>query len=136
MRRLHRSDPTHPISFGSFFLKAPFCPQKGHSKALKQPIFRSFCNYINGLLRSDPDPKELELEMNIHNDTPFQKALDAVESLPFDEREEVVEIIRMRLAEDRREEIAANAREAVKAVREKRAKYGTIEDLKRDLLGG
>ena len=42
----------------------------------------------------------------------------------------------MRLAEDRREEIAANAREAVKAVSENRAKYGTVEDLKRDLLGG
>lgn len=74
--------------------------------------------------------------MNIYHETPFQKALDAVESLPFDEREEVVEIIRMRLAEDRREEIAANAREAVNAVRENRAKYGTIEDLKSDLLGG
>ena len=74
--------------------------------------------------------------MNINHDTPFQKALDAVESLTFDEREEILEIIRMRLAEDRREEIAANAREAVKAVREKRAKYGTIKDLKRDLLGG
>jgi hypothetical protein len=74
--------------------------------------------------------------MNTHQETPFQKALDAVESLPFDDREEVVEIIRMRLAEDRREEIAANASEAAKAVREKRAKYGTIEDLKRDLLGG
>ena len=68
--------------------------------------------------------------------TPFQKALDAVESLPLDAREEVVEIIKMRLAEDRREEIAANAREAVKAVSENRAKYGTVEDLKRDLLGG
>lgn len=68
--------------------------------------------------------------------TPFQKALDAVESLPLDVREEVVEIIKMRLAEDRREEIAANAREAVKAVSENRAKYGTVEDLKRDLLGG
>jgi len=73
--------------------------------------------------------------MNTHQETPFQKALDAVESLPFDEREEIIEIIKRRLAEDRREEIAANAREAVKAVREKRAKYGTIEELKRDLLG-
>jgi len=73
--------------------------------------------------------------MNIYNETPFQKALDAIESLPFDEQEEVLDIIRMRLAEDRREEIAANAREAVKAVKEKRAKYGTIEDLRRDLLG-
>ena len=73
--------------------------------------------------------------MNTHQETPFQKALDAIESLPFDEREEIIEIIKRRLAEDRREEIAANAREAVKAVREKRAKYGTIEELKRDLLG-
>jgi acyl-CoA reductase-like NAD-dependent aldehyde dehydrogenase len=72
--------------------------------------------------------------MNTHQETPFQKALDAVESLPFDDREEIIEIIKRRLAEDRREEIVANAREAVKAVREKRAKYGTIEELKRDLL--
>ena len=72
--------------------------------------------------------------MNNHEETPFQKALDAVESLPFDDREEIIEIIKRRLAEDRREEIAANAHEAVKAVREKRAKYGTIEELKRDLL--
>ena len=73
--------------------------------------------------------------MNTRQETPFQKALDAVESLPFDDREEIIEIIKRRLAEDRREEIAANAREAVKAVREKRAKYGTIEELKRDILG-
>ena len=73
--------------------------------------------------------------MNTHQETPFQKALDAVESLPFDDREEIIEIIKRRLAEDRREEIAANACEAVKAVREKRAKYGTIQELKRDILG-
>jgi len=74
--------------------------------------------------------------MIVEQNTPFQKALDAVESLPFDAREEIVEIIKMRLAEDRREEIAVNAREAVKAVREKRAKYGTVEELEKDLLGG
>ena len=73
--------------------------------------------------------------MNIYQETPFQKALEAVESLPIDAREEIIEILKRRLAEDRREEIAANAREALKAVREKRAKYGTIEDLKKDLLG-
>ena len=67
-------------------------------------------------------------------DTPFQKAIDAVESLPFDDREELIEILRMRIAEHRRDEIAANAREALQAVREKRAKFGIIEDLKKDLL--
>jgi len=73
--------------------------------------------------------------MSIHQDTPFQKAIDAVESLPFDDREELLEILRMRIAEHRRDEIAANAREALQAVREKRAKFGTVEDLKKDLLG-
>lgn len=72
--------------------------------------------------------------MIIDQDTPFQKAIDAVESLPFDDREEVLEILKMRLVEQRRDEIASNAREALQAVREKRAKYGTVEDLKRDLL--
>ena len=72
--------------------------------------------------------------MSIHPETPFQKALDAVESLPVDSREEIIEIIKRRIAEDRREEIAANALEAVKAVRERRARYGTVEDIKRDLL--
>ena len=80
--------------------------------------------------------QKLEFDMTSYQETPFQKAIEAVESLPFDEREEVLEIIRMRLAEDRREEIAANAREAVEAVRERRAQYGTIEGLKKDLLGG
>ncbi len=73
--------------------------------------------------------------MIITQDTPFQKAIDAVESLPFDDREELLDIIRMRLAEQRRDEILANAQEAVQAVREKRAKSGTVEDLKKDLLG-
>ena len=73
--------------------------------------------------------------MSADQNTPFQKAIDAVESLPLEDREEVLEIIRMRLAEQRRDEIAANASEAVQAVREGRAKYGTVEDLKKDLLG-
>ena len=72
--------------------------------------------------------------MSSHLETSFQKAIDAVESLPFDDREELLEILRMRIAEHRRDEIAANAREALQAVREKRAKFGTVEELKKDLL--
>ena len=72
--------------------------------------------------------------MITHHDTPFQKAIDAVESLPFDDREEIIEILKMRIAEHRRDKIAANARETLQAVREKRAKFGTVEDLKKDLL--
>jgi acyl-CoA reductase-like NAD-dependent aldehyde dehydrogenase len=72
--------------------------------------------------------------MITQKNTPYQKAIEAVESLPFDQREEILELLRMRIAEHRRDEIAANARETLKAVREKRAKFGTIEDLKKDLL--
>lgn len=72
--------------------------------------------------------------MNIHQETPFQKALDAIGSLSVDAQEEIIEMIKKRLIEDRREEIAANAYEAVTAMREGRARYGTIENLKRDLL--
>jgi hypothetical protein len=38
-----------------------------------------------------------------------------VETLEIDDREELLELLKMRLAEDRRDEIAANAREAVNA---------------------
>ena len=69
-----------------------------------------------------------------HPNTPFQKAIDAVESLPFGDQEELLEIIKMRMSDHRREEIAANAKEALKAVRENQAKFGTVEDLKKDLL--
>ncbi len=72
--------------------------------------------------------------MSTHQDTSFQKAIDAVESLPSEDREELLEILRMRVADQKRDEIAANAIEAMQAVNEKQAKFGTVEDLKKDLL--
>jgi hypothetical protein len=47
----------------------------------------------------------------------------------------MIEILRRRLAEDRREEIAANASESLASVREKRAMFGNVEDLEKDLSG-
>ncbi len=63
----------------------------------------------------------------------YQKAIFAVESLPLDEREDILDILRRRLAENRREQIAANARETLKAVREGKASFGTLDDLKKEL---
>jgi len=37
--------------------------------------------------------------------------------------------------ERRRDEIAHNDRETLKAVKEKKARYGDVADLKKDLLG-
>jgi hypothetical protein len=51
-----------------------------------------------------------------NQNTSFQKAIDAVEALPFDDREQVIEILRMRITEQRRDEIAANVQESLQAV--------------------
>jgi len=44
--------------------------------------------------------------------SPFQKALDVIETLPSDQQLDLVEAVRRRLAEHRRDEIAASIREA------------------------
>ncbi|MBM4459304.1 MAG: hypothetical protein FJ011_16350 [Chloroflexi bacterium] len=66
--------------------------------------------------------------------TPFQNALDVIERLPAEDQETLIEIIRRRMIEQRRAEIARNAQVTLQAFREGRASYGTVEDLRRDLL--
>ena len=66
--------------------------------------------------------------------TPFQRALDVIEQLPSSDQQVLIEIIRQRLVEKRRAEIAENAEATRQAFREGRANYGSIEDLRRDLL--
>lgn len=66
--------------------------------------------------------------------TPFQQALDMVEQLPAEDQVNLIEIIQRRLIEQRRVEIARNARATVQAFREGRARYGTVDDLRHDLL--
>ena len=65
----------------------------------------------------------------------LQQALDVVESLPPGDQETLIDLIRHRLVERRRAEIARNAQETLQAVRDGRAQYGSVEDLRLDLLG-
>ena len=65
----------------------------------------------------------------------LQQALDVVESLSPDDQGTLIDLIRHRLVERRRAEIARNAKETLQAVRDGRAQYGSVEDLRRDLLG-
>lgn len=65
--------------------------------------------------------------------SPFQEALEIVDRLPLDDQEELIEIVRRRLVVQRRAEIAANAQAARQAIREGRASYGTVDDLRREL---
>jgi hypothetical protein len=66
--------------------------------------------------------------------TPFERALDAIDQLSPDDQDAVIEIVRKRQIARRRSEIAANAKDTLQAFREGRASYGTIDDLRRDLL--
>lgn len=65
--------------------------------------------------------------------SPFQHALDGVEALSPDEQWTVIELIQHRLNEYRRAEMARNAASTLEAVREGRASYGNVDDLRRDL---
>ncbi len=65
---------------------------------------------------------------------PFQEAIDVVEALPPEYQETLIDLIRRRLIERRRAEIARHAAETLRAVRERQARYGTFDDLQRDLL--
>ena len=66
--------------------------------------------------------------------TPFQRAIDVIEALPLEDQETLIDLVHRRLMECRRAEIARHAAETLQAVREGRAKYGTVEDLRHDLL--
>lgn len=63
----------------------------------------------------------------------FQDVIETIEKLPPDDQIELVEIIRHRLLEQRRAEIAQNAQQTLKAVRENNSRVGSVEDLRRDL---
>jgi len=67
--------------------------------------------------------------------TPFEQAIEFIEQLSPTDQEAVLEIVRHRLIEKRRHEIAANAQATLQALREGRARYGTVDDLRRDLQG-
>ena len=69
-----------------------------------------------------------------HTVLTFQQALNVIEQFPADDREALIETIQRRLVEQRRAEIARNARATVQAFREGRARCGTADDLRRDLL--
>ena len=64
--------------------------------------------------------------------SPLQEALEAVERLPLEDQEALLEVTQRRLAEYRRDEIERNAVATLQAFRDGRARRGSVEDLKRD----
>jgi hypothetical protein len=65
--------------------------------------------------------------------SPVQQALDVIERLSPEDRLTVIDVLQRRCLDQRRAEIARNATITLQAVRDRRAAYGTVADLKQDL---
>jgi hypothetical protein len=63
----------------------------------------------------------------------FQDALEIIESLPEDQRESLLEIVKHRLIEKRRDRLARSIKEARGEYKRGEFKRGTVENLRRDL---
>lgn len=70
-----------------------------------------------------------------HQTVTFQEALDVVESLPEEQQENLIDIIRRRLIEHRREELAEHIKEARAEYRRGEVRRGTVDDLMEELEG-
>jgi hypothetical protein len=63
----------------------------------------------------------------------FQKALEVIESLPEEQRESLIDIVKRRLIEERRERLAQRIGEAREEYNRGEIKKGTVDDLLREL---
>ncbi len=63
----------------------------------------------------------------------FDEVIEAVESLPPDDQEALIGIIRMRLIQRRRAELASEIAEAREDYRQGRVRRGTVSELMEDL---
>ena len=61
--------------------------------------------------------------------TTFDEALDIIESFPEEQRESIVEIVKRRLTEERRERLAQTIKEARQEYARGEVRRGTVDDL-------
>lgn len=71
--------------------------------------------------------------MSSHKTITFQEALDIVESLPEYQQEDIINIIRHRLIEHKRELLAKNIKEAREEYARVDVKKGRVNDLMKEL---
>ena len=63
----------------------------------------------------------------------FQKALEIIESLPEEQRESLIELVKLRLLEERRDRLARRIQEAREEFSRGEFKRGTVDELIREL---
>jgi len=63
----------------------------------------------------------------------FQKALEIIESLPEEQRESLMDIVKRRLIEERRDRLAQSIKEAREEYKRGKIRKGTVDDLMNEL---
>jgi hypothetical protein len=63
----------------------------------------------------------------------FQKVLEIVESLPEEQRESLMDIVKRRLIEERRDRLAQSIKGAREEYRRGKIRKGTVDDLMNEL---
>ncbi|MBI5125818.1 MAG: hypothetical protein HZA70_06250 [Planctomycetes bacterium] len=63
----------------------------------------------------------------------FGEAIEIIESLPEEQRESLIEIVRRRLLEERRERLAQGVKKARMEYVRGKVRQGTVDDLIREL---
>jgi CHASE3 domain sensor protein len=63
----------------------------------------------------------------------FQEALEIVESLPEEQRESLMDIVKRRLIEERRDRLAQSIKEAREEYKHGKIRKGTVDDLMNEL---
>ena len=66
--------------------------------------------------------------------TTFDEALDVLESFPEEQRESIIEIVKRRLTEERRERLAQTVKEARQEYARGEVRRGTVDDLIREIV--
>jgi len=72
-------------------------------------------------------------EENIMKGVNFQEALEIIESFPEDQQESLIDIVKHRLLEERRNQLARSIEEAREELRKGEVKKGTVDDLMSEL---
>ena len=65
--------------------------------------------------------------------TAFEEVLEKVDTMPLEEQELIIEILKNRYREKRREEILENAKKSLEEHRKGLTSKGTVADLLKDL---
>ena len=63
----------------------------------------------------------------------FQKALEMIESFSEEDRESLIQIVKNRLVEERRDRLAQSIKEARQEYERKEIRRGSVDDLMREI---